>query len=147
MRADVSLVLYRFFGRLHKLGIVPYCGAVKQVIALVLVLSMLVSAQARAVHGYADHASHATHAPGVVSVGHLSDDVGLDAVLPLSAGDRGAAPHAAGHCDYCGHAGMVAAAGWSPPFHVFIAILDHVVVTRESRVGDPPVPRADKPPR
>ncbi len=117
---------------LRKLRLLPYCGTVKQVIALVLVLSMLASAQARAVHWYLDHASHS------IEGGEL---------LLLTEHDGSDATHATGHCDVCGHAGMVAVEEQPPPFRVFVGIFKQIFVTRESRVGDPPVRRADKPPR
>jgi hypothetical protein len=129
---------------LHNLRIVQYCRTVRKTIALVLVLSMLASAQARAVHWYVDHASGALSGSAVIDTTRPTDN-GDD--LPRSDDDGSGATHSAGHCDVCGHAGMVAVADHSPPFQFFVGIYNHCLITRESRVGDPPVRRADKPPR
>lgn len=129
---------------LHNLRIVQYCLAVRKIIALVLVLSMLASAQARAVHWYVDHASDAKSGSAVKDTTPATD---LGDGLLLSDDDGSGATHSAGHCDVCGHAGMVAVAELPSPFQFFVGIYNHVVITRESRVGDPPVRRADKPPR
>jgi hypothetical protein len=113
-------------------------------IALVLILSMLASGQARAVHWYVDHAADAKSGLAVKDTTPATDH---GSELLRSDNDGSGAAHSAGHCDVCGHAGMVAVADLPPPLQFFVGIHNHVVVTRESRVGDPPVRRADKPPR
>lgn len=113
-------------------------------IALVLILSMLASGQARAVHWYVDHAAEAKSGSAVKDTTPATD---LGDGMLLSDDDESGATHSAGHCDVCGHAGMVAVAEPPLPFRFFIGISNHILITRESCVDDPPVRRADKPPR
>jgi hypothetical protein len=122
---------------------------VRRAITLVLVLSMLGSAQARAVHWYVDHACDTQSGLGTTVTTHqggnsdsrpVSDD-------PVSDDDDSGSQHSVGHCDVCGHAGMVAVAEPPSSIQFLVGFYDLNLITRESRVGDPPARRADKPPR
>lgn len=135
----------RFAARyLRQLSGVPYCAPVRRAITLVLVLSMLASAQARAQHWYVDHASDTHSGLSAEVTTHPGDK---DDSRPVADDDDPGTQYSVGHCDVCGHAGMVAVA--EPPSSIqFLAgFYDLNLITRESRVGDPPVRRADKPPR
>jgi hypothetical protein len=125
----------------------PYLDGVKRAVAMVLLLSLLASAQARAVHWYADHmpSNLDTHTDSVL-INQLALDDG-DRLPPAADDEHGGSSHTKGHCDVCGHAGMAGIVVRFAFLQAFFDIYDHTVISRDSQVADPPLSRADKPPR
>lgn len=121
-----------------------YSGRVKNTVVVLLLLSMLASAQARAVHWYVDHSGGlaAEQATPMDATQPSTDEVGQS-----SQDAPDGSSHAGGHCDVCGHAGMPAIGAYASVITRVVLTSDRVANRVESQFADPPVQRADKPPR
>lgn len=116
----------------------------KNTTVILLLLSMLVSAQARAVHWYVDHSGGlaAEQATPMVATQPGTDEVGQS-----SQDAPDGSSHAGGHCDICGHAGMPAIGAQLSVGTRVVLISDRIANRVEVQFADPPLQRADKPPR